>query len=78
MGNLGQIPHHQGQVVTVIDLPNLPNAIQRLLVAQMASQRVARIGRQGNDGTVADELCRLHQQARLRRIRMNIDNTGHG
>jgi hypothetical protein len=64
-------------VVAIIDLANLANAIQRFLVAEMATDGVAGISWQCDDGALADEFGSLNQQALLRRFGMNIDDTGH-
>jgi class 3 adenylate cyclase len=65
MGDLRQIAHHQRQVMALVHLADLADTVQRLLVAEMAAQGVAGIGRQGDDGAVADEFGSLHEQARL-------------
>jgi hypothetical protein len=63
--------------MAIIDLANQADAIQRVLVAEMATEGVAGISWQGDDGALADEFGSLHEQAWLRRFGMNIDDTGH-
>ena len=75
--NFGKIANHQRQVVAIIDLANLANAIQRFLVAEMATDGVAGISWQGDDGALANEFGSLNQQALLWRFGVNMNDTCH-
>jgi len=63
--------------MALVHLANQANAVQRFLVAEMTAQGITGIGRQRDDTAIADEFCSLNQQALLRRIGMNVYNTGH-
>ena len=75
--NLGKVAHHQRQMVAIIDLANLANAIQRFLVAEMAANGIAGIGRQSDDRAITNKLSCLNQQALLWRFRVNMNDTRH-
>ena len=77
MADFGQVAQHECQVVIVPYAPDLPNAPGRVRVSDMAAERVARIRRIGNDAAVAQDLCRLPDQARLRVGGMNGEIAGH-
>ena len=64
--DVGQVAQHQRQVMRVVDAANLPDAPGGLGVAELAAQRIARIGRIGDDAAVAQDRRRLPDQARLR------------
>jgi hypothetical protein len=63
-------------MMAIIHLANQPDAIHRFLVAQMAGKRVAGVGRQRDNGAVADEFNGLSEQALLRRFWINFDEAG--
>jgi hypothetical protein len=77
MSDFRQVTDHQRQVVTVIHLANLTNTVQRLPVTEMATEGVAGVSRQRDDGTVANELGGLGKQALLRRFGVDMDDAGH-
>jgi hypothetical protein len=58
-------------VVPVIDTAQAANALDRRLVAEMATEGVTRIGRQRDDAALAYDLGRPLQQPALRVVRMN-------
>jgi hypothetical protein len=64
-------------MMALIDLANLANTIKRFPIAKVTAKRITRIGWQGDDRTIPNEVCGLDQQALLRRIRMDINDTSH-
>ena len=68
-GNFGQIAAHQGKVMVFTHLTNGANACHDVLVAQLAPQRITRIGRVSDDTPGAYDSCRLPYQAQLGIIR---------
>lgn len=58
-------------------LPNPMNLIHRALVADMATERIARIGRIGNQATTPDGCHNFSNQPLLRIGRMNFEHTCH-
>lgn len=55
-GNLGQIRTNQREIVLVVQLPDSAYFVQRLLVADVAGQRVRRIGWISNNPALLDNL----------------------
>ncbi|GAA5240530.1 hypothetical protein BMMON2_33520 [Burkholderia mallei] len=75
---LGQIAHEQRQVLLVVEPADAAHALDRILVVQMARERVARIGRQRDHAAATHDFGRLPDKARLRIIRVNPEELGHG
>src|SRR5690606_25462511 len=74
---LRQVAAHQGEVVLVIETPQAADALQRALVAQLAAQRVGRVGRVGDHAAGAQDLHRLLDQPRLGVLRVNLEKLAH-
>ena len=55
----------------LINLTNPPQALGRRLVADMAAERIAGVGRVDDHATGAHDICCLPDQARLRMGRVN-------
>ncbi len=77
MADRRKIAQHQRQVVLVVEAANLPDAPRGHGVAEMAAERVARIGRIRDDAAVAQDRRRLPDQARLRVGGVNLEELGH-
>jgi len=58
-------------MVSIIDTPQTANALDRRLVAELATESVTRVSRQGDHPSLPDDLGRPLQQPRLRVLRMN-------
>jgi intracellular septation protein len=63
--------------VISIRLPNVADALQRRLVANMAAERIARIGGIHDHPSAAQSLDRLAHEAPLRRHRMQLQIDAH-
>ena len=61
----------------VVDATNTAQAVNGVLVIQMAYQRVAGVRRQGDNTTRVNDLRGLPDQARLWVIRVNLKVLGH-
>src|SRR5471032_1481382 len=76
--DFAQVAAQQGQVVLVVDATDAAQALDSRLIVQMADQRVAGIGRYGDDAAGVDDLRRLLDQARLRIDRVDLEKLAHG
>ena len=65
-GDLRQVAAHQRQVVTRIHVPHAAQALDRAGVPEMAAQRVAGVGRIGDQPAAAHDLSGAAHQPRLR------------
>ena len=54
-----QVPQHEREVVVLVDAAQVANAPHRLVVAESASERIARVCRVGDHPAVAQDLRRL-------------------
>src|ERR1700734_703019 len=70
LSDFGQIAAHQSKMVISIRLPNVADALQRRLVADMAAERIARIRGIHDYPAAAQSLDRLAHEAPLRGHRM--------
>ena len=77
VADLGQVAQHERQMMPFVDAADLPDAPRRVGVADVAAERVARIGRIGDHAAVAQDRRRLPDQARLRVGRVNLEELGH-
>jgi hypothetical protein len=66
MPDLRQVAQHEGQQVRLVDAPDLADASRRRGVPEVATERVRRIGRVGDDPARAKNRRRLPDEARLR------------
>ena len=73
-----QIAAQQSQKMLVVDAADAAQALDRMLVVEMAHQRVAGIGRQGDDAAGMDDLRGLLDQAQLRIVWMQLEKLAHG
>ena len=77
MADLGEVAQHQREMVSLVDTADLPDAPRRDGVADVAAQRIARVGRVRDDAALAQDRRRLPDEARLRVGRMNLEELGH-
>ena len=56
LGDLGQVAAHQREMMMAVGVANAPDAIERVLVADVAAERVTRIRRVNDEATVAHDL----------------------
>jgi hypothetical protein len=61
----------------IIHAANAPQTIDRALVIEVTNQRIARIGRQGDNAARVNDLHSLPDQAQLRILRMNLKILAH-
>lgn len=76
-GDLSQIPAHQRKMMMLVHLPDGANPRHDALVAELASQGIARIGRIGDHASGPYDDCRLSYQPQLRVIRVDGKELGH-
>jgi len=75
--DFGQIAANQGEMVMLVGAANALDALHRRLVADMATQRIARIRGINYQSAAVDDRHRLLNQAPLGIIRMNFEKLGH-
>src|ERR1700682_2023150 len=75
--DLGEVAAHQGKMMIPIRLPNFADALQRRLVADMATERVAGIGGVHDHSSAAQNLDGLAHATPLRRHRMQLQVDTH-
>lgn len=81
--DLGEQPHlrqvaaQQREVVLLVQLAQAPNPLDGVFIANLAAQRVGRVGRVNHHATLADDLDGLFYQARLWVLRMNLEKLAH-
>ena len=61
-----QVAAHQREMMMTIGLADAPHPLQRILVADMAAERVTGIGRIGDEPAAAHDFRRAADQPRLR------------
>ena len=71
--DLAQVAAHQREVMMTVRLADAPHALERVLVADMAAERVAGVGRIGDDPAGAHDLGGAADQPRLRVDRMQFE-----
>ena len=76
-GNFRQVAAQQRQVMPFVHPAHEADALNRGLVADMAAQRVAGIGRIDHDAALADDLAGLPDEPRLRIARMHGEALRH-
>jgi hypothetical protein len=65
-------------MLLLVEAANPAHALDRVLVVEVARERVARIGRHRDHAALADDVGGLLDEARLRIIGMNPEELGHG
>ena len=75
---LGEVPAHQREVVPVVELPDPQDPVAAVPVAELAAQRVAGVGRVGDQRVVAQRLDDLGDQPGLRVDRVEVEVARHG
>ncbi len=70
--DFAEIAAYQREMMMLIHLADIADPLQRGLVADMASERIAGIGRVHDHAARAQELDRLANESRLRRHRMQL------
>jgi len=76
--NFGKVTAYQREVMTVVDVADGADAIHRRLIADLASQRIARVGGIHDQSARVHDLRSLLQQARLWMSWMNQKVLCHG
>ncbi len=61
--DVGQIAAYQGEMMVAVRLPNVPDALERRLVADMAAERIAGIGGIHDHPAAAQNLDGLAHEA---------------
>ena len=77
-GQLRQVAAQQREMVLVVDPADAAQRLRRVLVVEMAHQRVARVGRYRADATRVQDLRRLLEQAQLRVVGVHFEVLRHG
>src|SRR5690606_25351267 len=72
-----QVAAYQCEIVLVIELADTANALERALIAELAAQRVGRIGRIGYDAAAADDFYSARDEAGLRVVGVNLEELAH-
>ena len=75
--DFGQIPADQREVVVLVGVADAADALQRVLVAHVAAQRVARIRGIGDHPALPDDVHGLADQPRLGVLGVNFEVFGH-
>ena len=76
-GNFRQIAANQRHIVVLIHTTDAPNTGRRVLIAQTATQGIARIRGIGNHPARTNHRHRMLNQTRLRIIGMNLQESAH-
>ncbi|MCY1560428.1 hypothetical protein D9M68_975600 [compost metagenome] len=74
---LRQVATHQGEIMLVVQLPQAANPLQRILVAEAATEGIGRVGRIDHHSAGPDDLHGLFDQAQLWVFRMNLEKLTH-
>ncbi|MNY61992.1 hypothetical protein D3C86_1987470 [compost metagenome] len=74
---LGQVTADQGEVVIVIQLAQPAHSLHCVLVTDLTTHGVGRIGRVDHHPALANDFYSLFDQARLRVFRMNLEKLTH-
>src|SRR5258708_7846238 len=77
LADLGEVAAYQGEMMIPIRLPNIANALQSRLVADMAAERVAGIGGIDDHPSAAQNLDGLAHEAPLRGHGMQLPVDTH-
>jgi len=78
LGDLGQIPAYEGEVMMPVGLSDSPDSFERILIADVAPEGIARVGWIGDDPTPTQEIGRLLDKAPLRIFRMQFESQHDG
>ena len=65
-GHFRQVPAHQREVMVLVGLADAADALQRVLVADVAAQGITRVGRVHDDSARTQRLGGLPYEALLR------------
>jgi hypothetical protein len=63
--------------MSVVELPDAPDAVQRCFIADMATQCVSRIRRVDNNASRTHDIHRLTDQTLLGIVRMYLEELTH-
>src|SRR6185369_3907890 len=78
MRDLRQVAAHEREVMMLVGLADARDALHRLLVADVAAERVAGVRRVHDDAALTDQGHRLPYEARLRVLGVDLEITaGH-
>src|SRR3989344_3447333 len=75
--DLGKVAAYQRKIMRLIHTTNTPDTLHRLLVADMTTERIARVRGIRDNSPGAHDIHRTLDQARLRIYRMNLKVLGH-
>ena len=75
--DLRQVTADQGEIVFVVQLAQTADTLHRILVADMATERIGRIGGINHHAAGSDDLHRLFDQAQLWVFRVNLEKLTH-
>ena len=78
VGQLRQVAAQQGEVVFFVHLADAAQAVYRVLVVQVADQRVAGVRGHGHDAALLQQQRGLLEQPGLRVVGMGFEVLGHG
>ena len=71
--DLGQIATHQREMMVTIGVANAANALERVLVADVAAERVTGVGRIGDDAAATQNVHGLTNQPQMGIFRMEFE-----
>ena len=74
---LGEVLAHQREVVPVVEAADPQDPVAAVAVAELAAERVAGVGRVGDQLVVAQRVGDLPEQPRLRVVRVDVEVAGH-
>ena len=74
--DLGQVAAHQREMMVAVGVAQAADALERGRVADVTAERVAAVGRIGDQPAVAQDLRGLADQPRLRILRVQFEILG--
>jgi hypothetical protein len=77
VGQLAQVSAQQGEMVFLVDAADLAQPVDGILVVEVAGQRIAGVGRHGDDAAALEQRRCLLQQPGLRIVGMDFEILGH-
>jgi hypothetical protein len=77
LSDLGKVSAHEREMVALVHVADAPDPFHRALVADVATERVARVRGVGDHASVTDDVHGRANQARLRVVRMHREVLRH-
>jgi hypothetical protein len=77
LAELREVPAHEREVVTVVEVADLPDPVQARLVAQLATEREARVRRVRDQPVVPQDPDHLGDRPALRIVRVHVEVLRH-